>query len=224
MNPLMIAASETRRRLGLARNPFLGEVLASDFITGNALAAAIGLAGGVAQNSDEPWLKFKDPVDGKTKLVAKKAYRHSITWNHIASANAVYGARTIVIGGKTYKVRLFKGANSDPSTVPANTYDHPGTHGSEWNRLMYHISGRPFGGAPNTLASEGIDEGDWAQYSEAELLTRYTHGSGALSWCQESQGSTRLWRGHGGVALAYYDAPGYTSSYYGWRPVLELVE
>lgn len=223
MNPLFIAAHQGREKYNV-RKPFLGEVAASAFITGDALATAIGLTGGIAQHSTAGWLQFKDPVDGKTKYVAKRAFRHSITWDQINARGAVIGSRTVVIAGKTYRVRLFKGANSNPDTIPSNTYDHAGTHGSEWNRLMYHISGKPFGNAQNTLASEGIAEGDWAQYTEAELLTHYSHGNGALSWCQESQGTTRLWRGHGGVSLAYHDQPSYTSAYYGWRPVLELVE
>src|SRR5690606_33437971 len=93
---------------------FLGEVPVTELISGDALAAAIGLTTGTAQYSDEPWLHFIDPVDGLTKYVAKKPYRHTISWDQLTAINAVYGDRTLVIQGNTYKVRLLKGANSDP--------------------------------------------------------------------------------------------------------------
>jgi len=96
------------------------------------------------------------------------------------------------------------------------------THGSEWNRLLYHVSGKPFGTANNTLASEGITEGDWAQFSEAELLTYYSYGKGSWCWCQEAAGGARILRGYYGVS--YFDYDTVTFDYSGWRPCLELVE
>src|SRR5690606_4437313 len=80
---------------------FLGEVPASEFITGGALASAIGLTAGTAHNTNEPWLKFV--LDGKTLYVAKKTFRRSITWNQIHARGAVFGTRTVVIQGNTYK-------------------------------------------------------------------------------------------------------------------------
>lgn len=61
---------------------------------------------------------------------------------------------------KTYKVRLINGLREGGSGG-GGTYDSFVTHTSEWNRLMYHISGKPFTWASTTLASEGIEEGDW---------------------------------------------------------------
>ena len=204
-------------------NAFLVEVPASELMSGTALASAIGLTAGTAQNSNEPWLHFE--LDGKTLYVAKKTFRHSISWNQINARGAVFGTATVTIQGDTYKVRLLKGANTDPANVSGGSWDHPGTHGSEWNRLMYRISGKPFSNASNTLASEGIAEGDWAQYSEAAL--NIAVGNGRYSWCQEtliSDSANRVDRGRNGVSYLSLTSASSSNSLYGWRPCLELVD
>ena len=86
---------------------FFGEVPVSEFITGDELARRIGLTAGVSQFSNEPWLKFS--YLGKVEFVAKKSFRHSISWDDINAVGAVFGNKTININGKTYKVRLMKG-------------------------------------------------------------------------------------------------------------------
>lgn len=201
---------------------FIGEVSSADLITGDALAAALGLTAGISQFSDEPWLHFNDPVDGKTKYVAKKPYRHTISWVNINDVNAVFGNRTLVIQGKNYRVRLMNGAISNPYEGSIG-YDQQGTHGSEWNRLMYRISDGIFTDNNNKLASEGITEGDQAQYSEADLLTHHSKGSGTDCWCQEASGSNRICRGSYGVSYLYIQSPATNRASYGWRPVLDLL-
>lgn len=216
--------------LGIGSTPeeelgfFLGEVSAGAFITGNALASAIGLTAGTAQHSDEPWLKFLDLVDGKTKYVAKKTFRHTISWDQINAVNAVYGDRSIEINGESFKVRLLKGASGDP-VEGISGYDTVSSHGSEWNRLFYPL-------VPNTansnkiptypISGEGIRFGAWANYTDAEL-----DNSSRWTWCQETNASNtsqRVRRGNSG--LSYFGLAGSSNaySYYAWRPVLELVE
>lgn len=203
---------------------FIREVGSSEFITGDVLAAQIGLTAGVSQHSDAGWLLFADTVDGHTKYIAKRPFRHSITWDQLNVVGVVFGTRTVVINDLTYKVRLPSGVNFDPATE-SNGWDAPYTHGCEWNRLMYRISAKPFGNPKNTLASEGITEGDWASYSEKDLLTHFTHGYGNYSLCQETgtDPTTRVVRGYGGVGRSQ-QGPSKSNGNYGWRPVLELVE
>ena len=204
---------------------FVGEVSSAEFITGNALASQIGLTAGTSQHSDAGWLHFEDTVDGQTKYISKKSLRHSISWDQLNAVGAVFGTATVVIKGLTYKVRLLSGANSNPATTVNNSYDHPGTWGSEWNRLMYRISAKPFGNVRNTLASEGIATGDWASYSEADLLTRYSHGNGSYQWCQETgtTATTRVNRGSNGVSRSVQFTSSVVTSNFGWRAVLELI-
>lgn len=205
---------------------FIREVPASEFITGDVLASQIGLTAGTSQHSDAGWLKFADGVDGKTKYISKKPLRHSISWNHINAVGAVFGSANVSINGGTYKVRLLSGANTNPSTTPNGSFDRPGTHGTEWNRLLYRVSAGPFADMANTLASEGISTGDWAQYTEIDLLPHRKYGNGSYSWCQETgtTGDTRVGRGYVGVSNSAQSITSDVSAYTGWRPVLELVE
>lgn len=198
---------------------FLGEVLAADFINGVDLAAAIGLTAGNSLNPTSPWLKFIDPVDLKTKYIPKRPLRNNISWSNLSNAGAVFGGKTVVIDGKTYVVRLFKGAGADPSTAVDSSSDHLGTHGSEWNRLMYRIV------ANAGLSGEGIQYGEWAQYTAAELV--FGGAAGSATWCQETGAGgyspKKTQRGYGSLTHLTYISPSGTHTAYGWRPVLELV-
>ena len=202
---------------------FVREVPASEFITGVQLASAIGLTAGRPM-ADAGWLHFEDTVDGKTKYISKKPLRYSISWDHINAVGAVFGTAMVVIKGLTYKVRLLSGANTNPAKGSSG-YDAPYTHGCEWNRLMYRVSAKPFGHASNTLASEGIVEGDWASYTEADLVTNSSAGNGSYSWCQETgtTGETRVGRGYSGVSLSSQVPSSISTAPYGWRACLELV-
>lgn len=68
---------------------FFGYVLSADFISGTALATELGITAGTAQNSDAPWIKYI--VDGKIRFTPLKTFRHSIPWDAIYNAGAVYG-------------------------------------------------------------------------------------------------------------------------------------
>jgi hypothetical protein len=179
---------------------FYGFVPASDFITGNDLAAQIGLTAGTSHNSDAGWLKFSS--NEKTLYVAMETFRHSISWDHINAVSAVYGNRTVVINGNLYKIRLLTGGNADPAS----------SAGGEWNSLMYgvHMSTNP----------------QWGPgYSNADL--NVGTGNGLRSWTQErhsSSSSYRVVRGDNGVSSFHSDVSSSAYSYDGWRPVLELVD
>lgn len=213
----------------IAGNPgagFYGEVPVGDLITGNLLASTIGLTAGTAQHSNEPWLKFN--LDGKALYVAKKPYRHSISWDQINAANAVYGDRTIEINGESFKVRLLKGASTNPAENIIG-YDPASSHGSEWNRLMYPLVNNIT--SPNShpkypLSQEDIRFGSWANYTEVDLVVHSTGGNGSLTWCQEvdsSNAARRVIRGHSGLSFFNFNTSSSTFSTYGWRPCLELV-
>lgn len=95
---------------------FFGEVTAEELISGDALAALLGLTAGVSQNSNAGWLKAID--NGKMLLIAKQSLRHTISWNDINAVKAVFG-RKVTIGGVNYIVRLFSS--------------------TEWDRFMYPL-------------------------------------------------------------------------------------
>ena len=196
-----------------------GEVSANELITGDALASLIGLTAGTSQHSDAGWLHVG--LDGTEMLIAKRPLRSHISWNHINAVNAVYGNRTVNIGGVDYKIRLPKGANSDP-TDEGGGHDVPHSHGSEWNRIFYRLTENVYIDSRNTKASEEPFV-HLANYSEADLILDYRTGSGSYQWCQETAGSNRVGRGNGGVSTLTRNSPSNTSSVYGWRPILERV-
>lgn len=200
---------------------YFGVVPMSELITGDSLASKIGLSAGTSQfSSTAGWLKFA--YNGKIQFVARKPLRHSISWDNINSANAVYGDKTIVIDGLTYKVRLMRGANKDPASARSGSINH----GSEWNKLMLpiHIQAKdgnwayPGNVEPN-IPYWGTD------FPDEDLLTHSNYGSGSRSWCQEVAESSdrRLIRGSFGVSVSDSNTSSSVGSSVGWRPVLELV-
>ena len=180
----------------------------------------MGVTAGTSINSTTNWLKFS--LDSKTLYVSKKPIRYGITWAQLNTANVIFGAKTIVISGKTYKVRLLKGRGDGLTTNYGYGYDLQATWNSEWNRTMYHVSGKPFGaGSSNILTSEGIAEGDWAKFSEADLTMYY--GNGSASWTQDTVDVYKAYRGYVGVSFASRDDGYLAVNTFGWRPCLELV-
>lgn len=95
---------------------FYGEVTAQELISGDALAAMLGLTAGNARNSEEGWLKFAHR--GNRLFIAKKTFRGAISWNNIDAVGAAFGKK-VRIGNAIYLCRLM-------STT-------------EWNDLIYPI-------------------------------------------------------------------------------------
>jgi hypothetical protein len=224
---------------------YYGHTTAAELITGDALASQIGLTAGISQYSDAGWEKFfvgadadcnPDSVD-KVLYIAKKSLRYDLNWDNINAVNAVYGSQTITIGSNTYKVRLLRGAGSDPAPTYGTTCsDDPGAN-SEWNDLLYRIHtdipncSNPSIGMPGgyeTSYHGGPQVGsNWNNYSDTDLQTYYSVASnGSYSWCQEtdtSDSSRRVRRGYRGVAYYNTYTSSYSHTYNGWRPCLELV-
>lgn len=202
---------------GNMQEGYFGEVPASKLITGTALASAVGISAGTSQFSDIGWLKFawKD----KIQFIAKKPIRHSISWDNINTAGCVFGTKTVVIGGLTYKVRLMRSGIKDPV---ANLDGD--MHGSEWNRLMLpiHIEAKDKSWAYPAKVEASIPY--WGiDFTDGDLHTHNSFGSGSYSWCQETQSASRVLRGISGVSYSGADPSSGAASYFGWRPVLELV-
>ena len=205
---------------------FLGEVGVTDFIDGLALATQIGLTAGTAQHSNEPWLHFI--LDDVELYVAKKPYRHSLSWNQINAAGAVFGSRTVVINGREYKVRLLKSAVGGDVYTGSNGYDPVGVYDSEWNRIMYpiHSTEHTDTNNPSPVSGEGIRFSSLAQYTDTDLVVYYTAGNGSYNWCQETPSADSTRRAHrGGTGVSYlaWTAASHVERHFGWRPVLELV-
>jgi hypothetical protein len=69
---------------------FLGFVPASDFINGTDLATTLGISSGTSINYNTPWIKYI--WKGKVCFTPLKPIRHSITWDAIYNAGAVFAS------------------------------------------------------------------------------------------------------------------------------------
>jgi hypothetical protein len=183
--------------------PFRGEVLSADFISGSALATAIGLSQGTLINDTSSWFKFVD--NGKTFYMPKLPIRKTITWESLNAIGAVTGTKTVVIGGLTYKVRLMTGGSG---ANPTNTA------GGEYDAYFSRVTTQYAGGAASAWANYAPSDVGWdGGTTNYELIT-----------CQEAstQGGWVL-RGYPGFLGIWYQPSGSVQPGYGWRPVLELV-
>ncbi len=219
---------------GTMEEGFFGEVPASELITGDALASECGISQGTSQHSTAGWLKFA--YKGKIQFIAKKPIRNSISWDAINTAKCVYGDsgdKQIIVDGKTYKVRLMRALEptNDPKTI-ASAASGVVNHYSEWNRLMCQIHEEAINGSwgyPDNIESDigilehSLGSGSQGMYSDADLIV--ASGDGRYSWCQEMSTATspRLFRGYLGVSASNSNPSSRAYSYYGWRPVLELI-
>ena len=190
----------------------------------------------------------------KVVFIAKETLRYNLDWDSIYNAGAVYGTgdngvadsgspepqdAQVTYDGYTFKVRLLTGSAADPATEGYGNMSCAEDHGagSEWNDLLYRVhTAVPdcgnvtvgMDGGYSTTYHGGPQDGDnWATYSNAELQIYYSDaGNGTACWCQEQGNNTarRVYRGRHGVAFFGTNASDDTSSSYGWRPCLELVQ
>ncbi|WDS62351.1 virion structural protein [Pseudomonas phage D6] len=175
--------------------PFKGEVAQADFITAADLATAVGLTSGTVTNAGTPWLKIEE--DGKTYYLAKTSLRHTVTKEQLEARGIVTGSTTVVIAGKTYKVRCMTGRATNPSNTVAG----------EWLRWY-----------------TALTDGTWASYTTAQLITGTgLANNGQLVIVQEDDTRGRGTNGYPGLMGPWYHNANVTNAGYGWRPVLELV-
>jgi hypothetical protein len=211
---------------------FFGEIPVANFINGTDLAAAIGLTSGsvITANINANWLKCA--WKNKVVVFPKGGYRTNVAWSQIYACGAVLGDDTngpyppptprlqdarVVIGGYTYRVRLFKSGVGNTINLPVTMGtgrldDNVEFRLSEWNQLMYR----------SCVTNPGYQVGaDWAAYTLGEL-------SQGWNICQEvssqSTGSIFL-RGYHGFSI--YSGTSYSKTVAVasacWHPVLELI-
>ena len=198
---------------------FFGHVPASKLFTGSEIAAAVGITQGTAQFNDVGWLKIAS--EGKIKYKSQKPFRHSISWDHINSKGAVDGSKIIEKDGVRYKVTLMKGGNGNVNDSVN------GPKASEWNKVMLPMHERAKDQSWNFKDNVDIPTEDWGVgFTDADLHTHNSHGSGTYQWCREvyyDNASHRVFRGYAGVSYSSWATSSGTHSGYGWSPVLEVV-
>lgn len=213
-----VTPGPTTLATGNMQQGYYGEVSAAEFISGSALAAAVGLSAGTLINDAINWIKLA--YNGKTQFIPKRCIRNNVSWSQMNAAGVVLPSsnKTVVIAGQTFLVRLMKGANEDPFTGTSGGSDVPQTWGSEFNTLMYNlITGL------NPASETGPQ---LASYTYGDLGMSPL-GPGSCYICQElfPGGTNCLQRGNGSGlgATSYQVLITNGDAYRGWRPVLELM-
>lgn len=190
---------------------WFGERSAAEVIDGNALAQAIGLNAGTSVQSTAGWLHVG--LDRKELLIAKRCFRHSLSWNAINEAGAVYGEAVITLGDDQYKVRCLKGSNSETDMSDGDIHAKDPVQGkdSEWNRIFYRLVVDNF--TNNT--QPGIEKIAALKTSDIGIANMYTK-------CQEKN------VGRGFYSISHFDSKWMSASWVasnvGWRPVLEKIQ
>lgn len=201
---------------------FLGVKTDADLIDSLMLASAVGLTAGDDQEHEDAWLHFN--VDGKELYVSMKPMRRGVSWNELNELGLVFGEKTIVLDGQTYKVRLLKGINGTPRSM-GGSYDPKWAEGSEWNRLMYPIHWGEHIDPNNDPAKVGESvKGDFLGFTDTDLGIHHRVIKGSRSWCQEQYKGLAIQRGMFGVSYSTKYDPRRGFDTFGWRPVLEKVE
>lgn len=196
--------------------------------TGTSLAETLGLASATPEvliNNDSGWLKFVHK--GQIKYIAKKPFMHSLSWNDIAKAEAVYGNRTVRIGSRLYRVSLLSGADADSAswTTSSTASDNKGA-GSEWNELIYRIhTDVPTEGTVTSHGGKQVGS-NWNTFTDADISVGGT-ALGRSCWTKETQASSsanRIIRGTSSLStMTALNSGTGSSNVYGWRPCLTLV-
>lgn len=137
--------------------------------------------------------------------------------------------KIVTIGGKQYRVRLLKGAGSNP--VDTYTDSDRGSIGldNEWNSLILplheHAKLNNWVYPQYAKNKDGGNIENWgATLSDEDLRTHYNFGVGSYTWCQENIDTTtyrRVNRGGYGASYSHCDLSWATWSAPCWRPGLE---
>ena len=191
---------------------YMGYVSSSDFITGSELIDLLDFRDGVDQNSDAGWLKFYvgpravcNQFDHeRILLIAKKSLKYSVSWEQINRAGLVYGTMREIIKEQQYTLRCITGGVTKTGS------------GSEWDELFCRVH------VPHSTSNRF----SWESF-DTKTDTMIADGNGAFSWCQEVVGvdKTRcIYRGTKDTSFWNACPVSFSTPYYGWRPVLELVE
>lgn len=195
--------------------------------TGTSLAQTLGIGNATPEvliNNDSGWLKFAH--NGKIKYIAKKPFMHTVSWNDIAKAEAVYGNRTVRIGSRLFRVSLLSGAEADPSSwiTTSTASDNKGA-GSEWNELIYRVHADvPTSGTTTSHGGAQIGS-NWHNFNDADMTMTSASGNGSYTWCRETVASSTADRVVRGASLSSfsYGTSSLAGTNLGWRPCLTLI-
>lgn len=181
----------------------------------------LGIIKSPHQFNEEPWLHFSD--NGREVYIAKKPFKHSISWDQLNALNITIGNNIIIHKNECYLVRLIRAVNvfGDDLKYEYNPRYGKSQFYSEWVKYMYRVYFPSIHSVygkwlPNVYSSE---IGELGCYSDEDLHTRYVYGPGTFTWTQNGSivGGARL-NGPVNFPDTCTNLPDC-----GWRPVLEKI-
>ena len=203
---------------------YYGTLTSAEFITPQALADAtlIGSAGGFTLNNDTRWHKFS--IDGKVLYHPFLPIRWGVPWTLLNQYGLVIGTNIVTVQGARMKVRLMTGWNPGETPLLQN-YPTTGAEKSEFNRMIYRISGE---------APTSTNPGQFASYTLLELGLARSSISGHTEQrylCQEFFNTNQclVRNGNNGISstnqwtASLTQTAGSQNPENAWRPVLELI-
>ena len=162
------------------------------------------------------WVKIKD--GDKTLLICDRVILVSVSWDDLNGQGYVTG-KTITIDGTKYKCRLLTGGSNRRN----NDWYAGGTPtNNEWDRFITREE--VITGLPAPVSSDLDTNLNTTDHNSTH--NQLWHWVGVYSWCQETwaeNASYRAFRGYYSARLWYYYYATYSSSYVGFRPVLEVL-
>lgn len=167
-------------------------------------------------------------VSGAT-LVTEVGGKKSRFYNN---AKRVNQGKTIVIGDKTYRVSLMKGAGDNPTNFYADSDRGAAGPDNMWNKLILPLHEHAKLGNWNYPAYAVDENGnkiisEWnIGLTDENLRTHNSYGVGSYAWCQENL-DTLSWRRviRGGTGASNLNNSNSWHTYSGdsWRPVLKAL-
>lgn len=181
---------------------YKGIVKSANFITGGALAQAIGLTDGMQHNDAAGWLHFIE-ADGTELYISKKTLRYGLTYQSIDAAQAG-NSKEVTIGGEVYIVRFING--NEAATKFA------------YQRYMLPLIDPP---KRNSYPADPVVP-TWGYYTPLMMGNNEPDYSqpGSQTMCAEAYGGGWLTRGYPNFASVWYQDNLTPQLYHGWRPLL----
>src|SRR5690606_23129884 len=147
--------------------------------------------------------------------VAKNIVMTDVSYNDLEAAGVVNGESTVIVQGRTYKVRLLTGSSVEPheGTTGLNP---EGASDSEWDRLLYSV----YSGVDSVIEDTTL-AGYWPEFSADQLIGIE---GGCATLTSNSDGVNAIVRGDSQRIsdLQVVDKE-LRDPTVGWRPVLEQV-
>lgn len=163
------------------------------------------------------WHKIKDGA--KTLLISDRAILANVSWDDLNGQGLITG-KTITIDGQQYLCRLMTGGSNYRSG--SDNYSGGAPSNNEWDRFVTReeaISGLPI------PTSSDLDS-SLTSADQSGAHNQFWNWMGMYSWTQETytgNSSSRSLRGYGSARCWTYYSSSDRYDYFGWRPVLEVL-